>query len=61
MLSSIQNVKFIKVSKLNVFHHCLCSTSYHVEHYLRHVSERLDENEIKLFSTDLHIFASWQY
>ena len=35
-----------------VFHRCLCSTSYHVKHYLRHVSERLDENKIKFFSTD---------
>ena len=54
MLNSIQNVKFIKVSQLNVFHRCLCSTSYHVKH-LCHVRERLDENKIKFFSTDLYI------
>ena len=50
MLSSIQNVKFIKVSKLNnVFHRCLCSTSYHVKHYLCLVSEGMDENKILFF------------
>ena len=31
--------------------------SYHVKHYLRHVSERLDENKIKFFYLYLKFYC----
>ena len=62
MLSSIQNVNFIKVSKLNMFFTAVC-IPLHITLNIICVMSVRDWMKIKLkfFATDLYVFASWQY
>ena len=62
MLSSIQNVNFIKVSKLNMFFTAVCILLHITLNIICVMSVR-DWMKIKLkfCATDLYVFASWQY